>query len=130
MVSLTEFITANKPKKFSSRPYYSERGDALTLFFKDEESYAERIDSLLTVYRSVKTEEVIGCEIKGVQNILKKLGSFGVNMESSKLNVSLLFLGYYSTLAEQQSVGPRQQIESALIQSKAHIKRAELAALA
>ena len=50
-------------------------GDCLSFYAEDVDSYAERVDNLLTVFRSMRTEKLIGFEIKGVQHIVKTLGN-------------------------------------------------------
>jgi hypothetical protein len=78
--------------RFESRPLYSPDGDFLTLFLQDEEYYAERVDELLTVYHSIATDELIGCEIKGVQRLLETLGEFGMSVEDADVELKFLFL--------------------------------------
>ena len=63
-------------------------------YIKDEESYRERIDELLTVYRSINTNQIIGCQIKGVRHKLDELRRFSVKVASEELELSLLFLAY------------------------------------
>jgi len=65
--SLIEYMKNKEVIGFESRPVYSRDGDFLTLFLKDEDYYAERIDDLLTVYYSTQSDELIGCKVKGVQ---------------------------------------------------------------
>lgn len=131
MVSLTDFIRSTTPEQFSAKPYYSQHGDALIFYFKDDPSYGERVDSLLTVYRSMETNELVGCEIKGVRSILEKLGSFGVKITSPKVDLKLLFLGYlgYSTLTGQNSLAPaRKELGDVLLGSRARFNNPELVA--
>src|SRR5712675_2400481 len=94
MVNLKDFVASNNPGKFQPKPYYSRAGDSLTFFFKDNPSYAVRVDDLLTLYRSIDGEEMVGCEIKGVHCILEKMGDFGVRIRSGKIDLSMLFLAY------------------------------------
>lgn len=129
MVSLTEFIKSNNPKKFTAKPYYSQHGDALIFYFKDDQSYAERVDALLTVYRSMETNEMVGCEIKGVQSILEKLGNFGINLTSPTVDLKLLFFGYlgHSMLTGQATASPvRKELADVLSVSRARFDTAEL----
>ncbi len=106
MAQLAEFLRTHVPKGFSSKPYYSAHGDALIFYFKDEPSYAHRVDKLLTVYHSLEGNEIVGCEIKGIRVILRELGSFGIEIHSGKMELALLFLGYV-----QIANPPREEVE-------------------
>ena len=94
MDSLEAFIRETKPGKFEPKPFYSKEGDALTFYFEDEPSYRDRVDDFLTIYRSLKNNEMVGCQIKGVRNILKTLGDFGVSIREKQVSLGLLFIGY------------------------------------
>ncbi len=61
-------------QKFSSEPWYNPHGDCITYKTRDEAVVADRIDELLTLYRSCITDEPIGFKIKGVCAILRKFG--------------------------------------------------------
>jgi hypothetical protein len=52
---------------------YVPRGDYLSVFFLDESYYAERIDDFLTVYRSMESDLLIGCKVKGVSLLAKNV---------------------------------------------------------
>jgi hypothetical protein len=41
-------------------------GDYLSVFFCDEPYYADSVDDFLTAYRSLETQDLIGCKIKGL----------------------------------------------------------------
>ncbi|MDQ3622640.1 MAG: hypothetical protein M3463_09150 [Verrucomicrobiota bacterium] len=129
MVTLTEHLTGKKPAKFTPRPLYIPEGDALIFYFKDDESYAERVDDLLTVYRSIKTKQMVGCEIKGVRCILKRLGDFGLSIKSGKIDMTLLFLGYLGyRCVEDKLLPPRTitELGKAFGTTKARFKAEDL----
>jgi hypothetical protein len=129
MVSLTDFIKSNRPEKFTPKPYYSQSGDALIFYFKGDPSYGERVDALLTVYRSMENGELVGCEIKGVRSILEKLGGFGVNVASPKVDLRLLFFGYlgHSMLSGHPSASPaRDELAEMMRETRARFNTAEL----
>jgi hypothetical protein len=94
MDSLEAFIRETKLGKFEPKPFYSKEGDAVTLYFEDEPSYRDRVDDFLTIYRSLQNDEMVGCQIKGIQNILKTLGDFGVSIRDKEVSLGLLFIGY------------------------------------
>ena len=39
-------------------------------YFRDDESYAERVDALLTVFKSFKNDRIVGVQIKDIAKIL------------------------------------------------------------
>jgi hypothetical protein len=89
---LTEYFATAQCGNFKPEPMYSAQGDFLTFFFKDDDAYERRVDELLTIYLSESTDELVGCKIKGVREILKTLGDFGVMIRNKKLMLSMLFL--------------------------------------
>jgi hypothetical protein len=99
MATLSEFLRETRPAKagFHPWPLYTAEGDSLTFYVKDEESYGERIDDLLTIYKSIQTDEIVGCQIKGVRRKLDELNKFIVTVKSPKLELGLLFLTYMAT---------------------------------
>jgi len=99
MVSLSEFLESTRAEAggFQPCPLYVPEGDSLTFYLKDEDSYGERIDELLTVYKSSATDEIVGCQIKGVRRKLQELQKFMVTLKDLKLDLGLLFLAYMAT---------------------------------
>lgn len=64
-----DFEEEGKQIKFESgKPFYSEAGDCIFIFFEDTEYYAERIDDSFTAYISEKDHHVIGLQIKSIKN--------------------------------------------------------------
>jgi|ERR1043165_1749623 hypothetical protein len=94
MANLTEYLQGKRPKRFQSRAHYVAEGDTLIVYFKDDESHAERVDELLTVYRSMRTGEMVGCQIKSARLILRKLGNFGVHVKDGNVDLRVLFIAY------------------------------------
>jgi hypothetical protein len=126
MASLSEFVSKNQPQGFSSRPYYSRDGDSLSFYFRDEASYGERVDQLLTLYRSIETRDIVGCQIKGVQCILKRLDAFGIQTKEYKtLDLRIIFLGYGLSADESQREAV-EQLRQAAEDSGAHLDADEL----
>lgn len=110
MTTLDQFLkeTDVRHGEFTPTPLYTPEGDSLMFYIKDEESYRERIDDLLTVYRSFATNEIIGCQIKGVRTKLDELNKFLVTVESEEVLLSLLFLAY---MARSENETVRHQYE-------------------
>ena len=106
MTTLNQFLKKNRieTKAFVPSPLYTPEGDSLMFYMKDEESYRERIDDLLTVYRSIETNEIIGCQIKGVRHKLDELSKFLVTVSSTELELGLLFLTYMAMASRDETV--------------------------
>lgn len=116
METLIEYVSGKKPARFTPCPFYVSEGDSLSFYVSNEESYAERVDELLTVYKSIRTEEMVGCQIKGIHAILRKLGSFGVKLENGQAGLMMLFCAYQLTT---EVPPPRETIEG-LLETAAH----------
>src|SRR5947208_6737345 len=103
MQTLDQFLKKNKTenKEFVPSPFYTPEGDSLMFYFKDEESYRERIDELLTVYRSIQTNLIIGCQIKGVRHKLDELNKFVVTVTDKEVELGLLFLTYMASATDE-----------------------------
>src|SRR5689334_19085297 len=97
MATLEGYLKQSTPRKtFEPVAQYIPDGDCLTFYFKPDPYYAERVDNLLTVYRSETSGEMTGCQVKGITCILKRLGDFGVQIqsESPTVDIRLIFMGY------------------------------------
>jgi hypothetical protein len=124
MVSLADFVNTNPRPTFQPKPFYSSEGDTLTFYFKDEAAHRERVDDLLTIYRS-EHEEMVGCQIKGVRAILKQLGDFGVQIIDGNVDLRVFFMAY--KLAADNP--PRETIDElwrAASETKARVEAPEL----
>lgn len=66
-------LLAEPNRTFSPFAEYDADGDCIEFFAKPDPYYAERIDGLLTVYKSQETDEVVGSHIKGVSHLCKEL---------------------------------------------------------
>jgi hypothetical protein len=88
---LMKFLETTKPKRFEPHPYYGPEEDSLTFYFDDAESYGKRVDELLTLFLSVKKDQLVGCQVKGVRKNLKRLGNFGIAIKHGKVRLDLFF---------------------------------------
>ena len=70
--NLMKYLEKARPEGFEPRPYYGHEEDCLTFYFDKAESYARRVDELLTLFLSLKTNELVGCQVKGVRKNLKR----------------------------------------------------------
>lgn len=60
------------------RPYvdYTEESDAANFYFKPDADYSERLTDHVTLFRSLATNDLVGCRIKGVAGILADLPNY------------------------------------------------------
>lgn len=101
---LMKHLETKKPRGFTPRPYYGEAEDSLTVYFDNAESYARRVDELLTVFLSLKTDDLVGFQVKGVRKNLKRLGDFGIAIKHGKIRCGLFFhlLAFLAEKPEQR----------------------------
>ena len=88
---LMKLLESAKPRGFQPRPYYGSREDSLTYYFDDAESYARRVDRLLTLFLSLKGNKLVGCQVKGIRKNLERLGDFGITIKHGKVRLDLIF---------------------------------------
>jgi hypothetical protein len=88
---LKQYLQEHKCKGFDPVPHYFPNGDFVTYYFRNERSFEQRVDELLTVYLAMETKELVGCKIKGVKHILSAAGDFGVTVEDGDLRLGLFF---------------------------------------
>lgn len=89
---------------FSAEPWYNVEGDCIVYQTANEEVVADRIDDILTVYRSAVDNRPIGFQIKGVSAIVRQFGLDGLEVcceerggRVNKISVSALLLAAYET---------------------------------
>ena len=87
---------------FRAEPWYNPDGDCIVYKMANEASIADRIDELLTIYRSAVDNRPIGFQIKGIGAILRKFGlaGFAVASESDaesvkSVSIAALLLAAY-----------------------------------
>ncbi|MDY7011708.1 MAG: hypothetical protein SVV80_13305 [Planctomycetota bacterium] len=70
------------PQGFRAEPWYNPHGDCIIYQTADEAVVADRVDEILTVYRSAENNRPIGFQIKGVSAITRKFGLDGLAVKS------------------------------------------------
>jgi hypothetical protein len=90
-------LGAAKPAKpFRPVARYDPDGDCLEVFLANDPFYAQRLDDLVTVYRSEKTDQVVGSLVKGVRKLCRemkeKCPGFSIEIEAEKVKVEHIFL--------------------------------------
>jgi hypothetical protein len=91
METLIEVIQHRKPTRFRPSHYYCAEADALTFYFRQDEFYASRVDDLLTVYLAMDTNDLVGCQVKGIRDAIQKRGALGLQIENEDVDLDFLF---------------------------------------
>lgn len=82
-------------QKFDVQVVYDADGDCIEFLISNDSFYAERIDSLVTVYYSHTTNQIIGSLIKGVskfvRRISKKVPGFKIEIVDGRIRLEHLF---------------------------------------
>ncbi len=68
---------------FLAEPWYNKYGDCVIYQTVDEAVVADRVDDLLTIYRSEIDNRAIGFQLKDVLALAKKSGADAVQVETS-----------------------------------------------
>jgi hypothetical protein len=95
MDRLNDYLQGKKPE-FSNEPWYNQDGDCLNVLFRDVAYYAERVDGILTVFRDVNNDDIVGCQIKGLRYLARNLGELGIVINEHP-PLSILIMGSYFT---------------------------------
>lgn len=106
MAGLTELLSNMEPTGESLEPIYCRDSDAVHFFWSDVDYFAERVDDLLTVYRAVEDERLIGLKIKGVARILERFNSLGLGLLDGQVSVEALLL--CETADGEEKIGRRE----------------------
>ena len=102
--SAIDYMDSLGPRKgFKAEPYICVDSDTLTLYFENAPSYAERVDSELTVFKTFDSGELVGFELKGILPKLKELGRLiFVSAKTQKVHVKLLLMIYLAEVKENR----------------------------
>jgi len=61
-----------KKPRFNPRPWFNRFGDCIVYKLTNEATFAERVDDVLTIYRSLKTKRSVGFQIKDATALAAK----------------------------------------------------------
>ena len=94
---LDEFVEGvERPDQFTPVVHYDEDGDCIEFIAEPDSFYAERIDELVTAYRSYRSKKVVGFLIKGVrrlrEEILRRIPGFKIEIRDGKVRLEHLLL--------------------------------------
>lgn len=120
---------------FEAEPWYNPHGDCLVYKMANEAGVADRIDELLTIYRSAEDNRPIGFQVKGVGAIIRKFGLSGLAVASradegsmKSVSIAALLLAAYEdrpfTLARR--IGYAEAMECKQSAQKQRIAFSEL----
>lgn len=103
--TIVDFFDQIKAEKTPSspEPSYNPYGDCVHYHWRQDEFYADRIDSKLTVYRSIASNEAVGCQIKGITALIARLGDFGIAINEQDGTPLAMFLFASQAAAESPS---------------------------
>lgn len=116
---LKEFVTGISRE--SPKPWYNPDGDCIIYQMADEAVVADRIDGVLTIYRSAIDNRPVGYQIKGVGEIATRFGWQGVRVDCTEdknkaelQNVSMCALLLAAYEQGPQTIGRRNGYVTAL----------------
>ena len=99
---LIAYIKSHPPVGgFTPCAYYGPEEDALMFYFRNDPDYAKRINSRVTVYLSEDTDELVGCQIKGVGRVLDELGQLDVSIKHGKVKLSVVLLAFMEPMLQR-----------------------------
>jgi|SRR5882762_6881866 len=97
---LKDFVSG--PTGVPPEPWYNSAGDCIIYQTADEPFVADRVDEILTLYRSLDTGLAIGYQIKGVRAILRIFGIDELTVECkqegkeiTEVSLSVMLLAAY-----------------------------------
>jgi hypothetical protein len=92
METLTKQFAGYRPRRFHPSCFYDPEADALTLHFREEEYFAERLDQTLTTYLALSDGELVGCQVKGIRATLEQVKAWGISIQDECVDIDLIFL--------------------------------------
>ena len=94
-------------KREHPKPWYNPAGDCIVYQMADEAVVADRIDEVLTVYRSAITNKPVGYQIKGVGALARRFGWEGVLVQSTQDAEQLKEVSLFALLLAAYEQGPK-----------------------
>lgn len=91
---ILKVLRENPPaKQFVPYCYLSEESDSLTVYFEGDADYSKRLSDHVTLYKSLETDEIVGCRIKGISGLLADLPNY-VEVNHEGIRLSVVFLAF------------------------------------
>lgn len=99
--ALASYIKSRRVSgEFTPCSYYGPDEDALMFYFRNDPDYAKRINKWLTLYLSMESDELVGCQIKGVARVLEDIGSFGIDVTHKTVKLTIVFLAFLGAASD------------------------------
>jgi hypothetical protein len=105
------YWAALPPKQFVSKPHFYGDEDFLTYFINENRCFAQRINELVTVFTDIRTGELVGCKVKGIQRILSNIKGFHVRVTDGTTTLGLLFLSLLAESPDREKPSLRRAAE-------------------
>ena len=94
MTDLTKLLNDNPPSEmFTPYCHIDETADALTVYFENEPDYSERLTNHVTLYRSLETDSLVGCRIKGISGVIEDLPNY-LNISHDGIELKVLLFAF------------------------------------
>ncbi len=86
------------------RPYVevSREADAINVYFSADADFSERMSEHVTLFRSIDTNEVVGCRIKGITGIMQDLPNF-LNYDKDGVKLRVIFWSFRGEVDNEKS---------------------------
>lgn len=104
---------------FRPEPWYNTAGDCIHFNWEPDEFYGERIDDKLTIYRSVESDAIVGCQIKGISALVKKFDEVGISVSDGEAAMATFFFVSHLT-AESSQYDPQKRRQTYLYLVETH----------
>ena len=104
---LKDFVVNMTREAELPRPWYNPDGDCIIYQIADEAIVADRIDEMLTIYRSAIDDRPVGYQIKGVAAVARKFGWDGMSVESVEDGESIMAVSVSALLLAAYEGGPK-----------------------
>ena len=89
-------------RRFVPYCFISKEADALTVYFEGDPDYSERLDEHVTLFRSLETNELVGCRIKGIAGILEDLPNY-IHVDYAGIKLQAVFLPFRGSAIDKKS---------------------------
>ena len=91
---IAEVLRSNPPAE-QFRPYchLDEKADALMVHFRNEPDYSKRLNDHVTLYLSLDNDQIVGCRIKNIAEILADLPNF-VRFKHDGVELAIIFWSF------------------------------------
>ncbi len=89
-------LVAGEAEGFAAEPWYNRHGDSIVFKAENVAVVADRIDDILTLYRSAEDDQIVGFKLKGIAHLAHKARCNAVAVtgksDGTDFTVSLAFL--------------------------------------